>query len=290
MLSYKPITTIVFHNKLLKYAEENTDGSVMSALTPFGFCIAAGMITEPSINVTISKDEIKDLTISEIEELKSVENVVAENESLDIRTALTFVSNLVSAKKNLPAILACFSVKTLKLKNLRGLYSSLSMPAPTSHDVELLTYLAAGTEVIWSSSEIIAARSENKFIKYHTTAVSSGLLVQSAYNQLGRVAGVFYSESDIKAAEVSQEKYWESTAADGISQKALASTYIFFAIVPDNPPKTITAWYQGKRAYQSSEQGSMRRYEAIIRKYQDLNSDTSLIEAADSLDALIALL
>jgi hypothetical protein len=290
MLSYKPITTIAFHNNLLKYAEENTDGSVMSALTPFGFCIAGNLITEPSISVTISKDEVKDLSIGEIGDLKGTDNVVAEGESLDIRTAITFVANLESARKNLPAIIACFSVKTLRIKNLKGLYSSLSMPAPTAHDIELLTFMAAGTEVQWNSKEIINARAENKFIKYHTTAVSSGLLVQSAFSQLGKVGAILFSENDIKSAEESQVKYWESTAADGISQKALAITYIFFAIVPDNPPKTITAWYQGKRAYGTSEQGSMKRFETIIRKFQELNSDTSAIEAADSLEALIMLL
>jgi hypothetical protein len=109
--------------------------------------------------------------------------------------------------------------------------------------------------------------SQDKFVKYHTTAVSTGLLCQRAQRAVGAIWNDIFTPAELGDIAVAIANSHLSTGADNISEKMILHTQ---AWIDANDIK-MEKWYQGARAV---EEADPRVYQEAYALYSCLKTQS----------------
>jgi hypothetical protein len=182
---------------------------------------------------------------------------------------------------------ACHQVKPLKATNVSNFFRMSSRIAINGREImKVLDFAAVTLPNIMGNEQLFALLGQNQFMTYHTAYSSTAKLAQEMIDAAPAVSNAFFSPATRAAVDASAMNPHSRELNAAISQQVVLATYAYlvaFGKLPDN-------WFQGEKTKQALPASKYNIYLAIYRRLRALSSNTDAINAADTIDALIAVI
>lgn len=186
-------------------------------------------------------------------------------------------------------LVACHQTKPLIPKNIEGYFMSRKNTKIVGIDllnlVEILSSAQNDIPFLCSNNRVMAdaeARSailatNNNWLKYHTRAASTAILVKKCIESLRATFPNMFSAETVALVDDAVANLWDKTRTDRIPKIVVAITYIYMKEtrqLPDN-------WYQGNKAMSSVCPIKIIRFSTLFKKYVALSEDDAAKDAPD---------
>lgn len=125
---------------------------------------------------------------------------------------------------------------------------------------------------------------QSDWMRYHTTATSTPVLVQKAIDFVGNAIPGFWNPATTAAVTNALREPWNKNLADLIPRKAVAATHAILYSLKQCP----SDWYQGKKAKQATPASNYNAWLAFATRLQELVINAAAIENAATFQALTA--
>jgi len=192
-----------------------------------------------------------------------------------------FFTALTSARQWLLDLTACYQVRALTATNIQGYFASMNGTAVRGADIiPLLEVSKNQMAKITASDDLRNLLTQNKFMRYHTSASSTAGLVKRAVADCREIITIETKTADL--VDEAERYYWDLDKTDQIPTALVAFTHAYLSATGALPGN----WYQGERAASSVGLVVYRRWINVIRKWIDLVKAAEGIDATTSIDEL----
>lgn len=168
-------------------------------------------------------------------------------------------------------LLMCHQVSRLNTENIDNYFQSKENPTIKSRTVlkmldssyRLFPQMTADSQ----SKQLIGTA---PFLKYHTSASSTPLLILKAHSDLGDIGDTVFSQAGLDAARAARDDLHDLSLSNQIPSRDIAVAHAYLAaneILPSN-------WYQGKRAVDASAPSAYNSWKIFFKRHSDLTGNT----------------
>jgi len=147
-----------------------------------------------------------------------------------------------SADKFFLSLISCHQVKPLKSDNVTNFCNSIGLTTPPSNILRSLDFWAAMTPIIVTQSTFTELINQDLFLKYHTSACTTGNLCYMALES--SPFDGFFSSDEVNVIKEAYERPYDITVARKIPDIVIVKASIWLDIT-DRLPST---WYMAKKA------------------------------------------
>jgi len=189
------------------------------------------------------------------------------------------------AMKWLIELSAAHQVRALKPENVNSYYASQNIL--NINGTQILNIINAFSMMIAKIMPIENARNmlqDTDWMRYHTNATSTPMLVQKAIDFVGEAIPGFWGEETVNAVTAAIAAPWNKALADAIPRKAVAATSAILYALKQRP----MGWYQGDKAKAATPPSTYSAWLTITHKLQALIMNTDTINNAENFGQLVA--
>jgi len=246
-----------------------------------GPCVGiAGAEGKPAV-ITLTEDAIANANVTAAEDADAV-----TKDDLEV-----LLRNVKPFAQYVQILCACEQVKPLSSPSYQNFFKMVGIKAYDNRVPRVIQYLSAVSKnpELAASETIKSLRASNKFVMYHTTAVSTPLLITRMHDELPGPVKAMIPDKDVETAKRALTSYNVAAAADGISQKTLCLAYIYFTVSSQGTASndTMKEWVQGKRAFDATPVPLRNAMTALMKKQLAIIAATDAIEDIENLEGIM---
>jgi len=180
-------------------------------------------------------------------------------------------------------LLASYQTKLMKMENLKSYYAQKNMRQPSERVNSAFMQFASNFNDTRASRYFSTFRAENKFVAYHTTAVSSPQFVISFYDGLPQAVKLRFKASDVDAWRNAINQASNARAADACNKEILLHAYCYSISAKLKPEN----FFQAIKLYDSTNAGKRKAIQLFYTNLQKLASNEEAMTDAKSIDDLL---
>ena len=210
----------------------------------------------------------------------NLDAVEANENSLFFRKV---VSSIPSARTWIVDLAAAYQVRKLTPKNIEGYFMSKNSTRIIGRDLLSIVEISASilpNIMSEESSRSAILNTNNNWLKYHTTACSTAALVKKCIDVLNPAFPTMFSADTLARIDVAANALWNKALPDDIPRTVVALTYVWLKEAKQLPEN----WYQGQKAYESTNPVILRRFASICKKYLALCSESTAVDAINNIN------
>jgi len=206
-------------------------------------------------------------------------------EGITLNQFRTIVADAPKAIYWLLNLAACHQIKPLKASNIMNYFKMTSRVTMTGREVlKVLEFSAMTLPRIMGDQALMDMLEQNQFMTYHTSYSSTATLVEEMLASSRAVTNIMFSGETRAAVRASFEDLHDAALNAAISQQVVLATYAYLSAFNKLPD----GWFQGEKAKSNLPANKYNQYLAIFKKLKLLSAGMAEIEAAGTMDALIA--
>nr|UNI74162.1 MAG: hypothetical protein [brine shrimp yue-like virus 3]UNI74166.1 MAG: hypothetical protein [brine shrimp yue-like virus 3]UNI74168.1 MAG: hypothetical protein [brine shrimp yue-like virus 3]UNI74170.1 MAG: hypothetical protein [brine shrimp yue-like virus 3] len=181
---------------------------------------------------------------------------------------------------------SCFQTKPLSESSINNFFKSVETTCP---DTKILSsvfkYAKTVLPVFMRDKETRKRLRQIPFMVYHTSACSTPHILVRVVSELGAMAKVYFSESDLNAIIDSRNHYWDLEKARRIPTKCIAIAHTYLSVMG----KQIPNWYQGNKSIQDIPFGVIGQWTQFFTKFKELTQQNVDLRSVKTIEELTEL-
>lgn len=174
-------------------------------------------------------------------------------------------------------LVAANQVRRLTNENVVSYFQSINVERVNGATIlSLIIPLSSVIGKVVTNDALRAVLSPTDWIRYHTNATSTPILVQRAIEFIGTSIPGFWAPATLNAVTAAIAAPWNKQLSDAIPRKAVAATHAILTALRQCPKE----WYQGNKAKTAMPASTYAAWILLAEKIQELTANEATIRAA----------
>jgi len=193
------------------------------------------------------------------------------------------ITSSTNAKKWILDLVGAYQVRALSSDNIISYFQGAGIERINGSSLlSIIAPLSKIIPVIVVDNGARSRMSNIDWVRYHTSATSTPVLVQRAIDFVGNSIPNFWAANTITAVTNALNAPWDKGLADLIPKKAVAASHALLTALKQCPRD----WYQGNKAKSTTPASTYAAWLSVASKLQELIVDQNAINNAVSSAAL----
>ena len=204
----------------------------------------------------------------------------------ELRDAFTSaISYVLGAKFWAAGLILCQQVKPLKVKHVKSFFlERKNSVAPASSILSITRAAAFACPSVVNDPVSIAALPASRFITYHSSYSSAGVIMKEVVAYLGVWAPIVFSAPSLALMDAAYQAQSSMAASIAIPSRALVIGRAYASALK----KDFGDWYQGERAQSECPASFYNTYKALFLRMEELSSVAVHMPGATSIGVAFA--
>nr|UNI73809.1 MAG: hypothetical protein [brine shrimp yue-like virus 3] len=181
---------------------------------------------------------------------------------------------------------SCFQTKPLSESSINNYFKSIETTCPdTKILANIFKYAKSVLPVFMRDKETRKRLRQIPFMVYHTSACSTPHILFRVISELGSMAKVYFSDSEMNVILDSRNHYWDLEKARRIPTKCIAIAHTYLGVMG----KQIPNWYQGNKSIQDIPFGLIGQWTQFFAKFKELTQQNVDLRSIKTIEELTEL-